>query len=53
MYKFKVAAVNSIGKGQWSDTVGYYAVTKPQSPSNFSIVGQSQTMISVSWNQPI
>jgi len=53
MYKLKVAAVNSIGKGQWSNTIGYYAAAKPQSPSNFLLVSQSRTKLTVAWKAPI
>lgn len=47
MYRVKIAAINSIGQGEWSNTVGLYSVGKPTDPSNFLVTKQSEQAIEV------
>ena len=35
IYRFKVSAINSIGQGEWSNIVSFYAATNPSDPQNF------------------
>jgi titin len=52
MYKIKVAAINSIGQGEWSDTRGFYATSAPANPESFRAVSQSTNTIELSWEKP-
>jgi hypothetical protein len=52
IYRFKVAAINSIGQGEWSNIVSFYAATTPSDPQNFKQDSQSEDHISLSWELP-
>lgn len=51
-YRFKVAAINSIGQGAWSSVVSFYACTNPDDPSSFVMTSQGQDHLSVAWSSP-
>jgi hypothetical protein len=46
-YKFKIAALNAIGKGNLSDEMPIYAATVPGSASAPKFVSQSDAGISI------
>lgn len=53
IYRFQVAAINSIGQGpQWSEAVSFYTADVPSDPLSFSVVSQSQSAITLNWMPP-
>jgi hypothetical protein len=52
LYRFKVSAINTIGQGEWSDVVAFYACEKPADPVDFEMRSQSETQITVGWKEP-
>lgn len=53
IYRFKVAAINLIGQGEWSAIAGFYACTNPSDAENFALVSQSESHLTVSWEVPL
>jgi titin len=52
IYRFKVAAINSIGQSEWSEIAGFYSCNDPSDPTNFRSVSTSETHITLSWEKP-
>ena len=50
MYRFQVAAKNEIGQGEWSDAVIYAATAPPLPPTNFNVLNQSTSSITLGWD---
>jgi hypothetical protein len=48
-----MAAINAIGQGPWSEGVSYHATSPPPNPTQFSVVAQSTTSITVHWTAPL
>jgi hypothetical protein len=53
LYRFKVAAINSIGQGEFSKVVAFYACTNPADPENFSTESQGEDHLTVEWELPL
>ena len=51
-YRIQVAAVNSIGTGEYSTAYEFYAAATPSAPATFVVVSQSTTQISLDWTPP-
>lgn len=52
IYRFQVAAINSIGQGVWSEAVSFYTADVPNDPQSVAVVAQSQSSITLKWNPP-
>jgi len=51
-YRVQVAAENSLGVGEWSDPVTFYAASAPGAPASLTVISQSTTQISLGWSKP-
>ena len=51
-YRIQVAAVNSIGAGEYSTAYEFYAASPPSAPATFTVVSQSTSQISLAWTAP-
>ena len=52
LYRFRVAAKNSIGQGEWSDVVSFYAASAPANPVEFTKTIQKEDKLTLSWRVP-
>ena len=53
LYRFKVAAINKIGKGAFSDVISFYACTNPSHPEGFAVKSQGEDHLTVEWKIPL
>lgn len=52
-YNFRVAAVNKVGRGPWSDlSLTAYADTKPGRVSNIRMIDRGDHTITIAWTKP-
>ena len=51
-YRIQVRAINSIGKGEWSEIRLFYATATPGAPTSLTVDYQSTSMITLSWQAP-
>ena len=51
-YRIQVRAINSIGKGEWSEATEFYATATPGAPTSLTVDYQSTSMITLSWQAP-
>ena len=49
LYRFRVAAINLIGQGAFSDVVSFYACTNPSVPERFVVKSQGEDHLTVEW----
>ena len=51
-YRIQVAAVNSLGSGEYSTPYSFYAASTPGAPATLSVSSQSTSQISLAWTAP-